>query len=810
MSRLTMSQPVRQLHRVTLPTRCPGRADNPGMHTSTDRNLKPAPGAPGGTMQVTDFQVAYCNAAACRVLNADRQQVLGSSVLQTPLMDPVSRERIFEQCLRVWHDGEPVEFTYHSPFFDRYFNVQRSRVNEGILSITRDRTELVRTQMEKDRQGQLLNNLIEKSPYGVALYESVRDGQGGIVDFRLKVANAKSAQMTGFTLQELYRYTVTQLIAMRKGTSHFFEICRQVVEKGQEQYLEYYSQHLDKWIAYSITPFADGYLLNYIDISPVKSQQLANHGQAQLLESILNASQNGIFAYTAIRDQLGQVVDFEILKVNESFSRILGISQQQAVGRRYSSVFPGILDSEFFTLNRRVLQSGQPARTELYYRSDTIDGWFDVSITPLGENGLVQTFSDITQSRSDKQAIERSAFQLQTVIDSTQTGIFLASPVFDEGGRIVDFRFKTVNTALASYGSHTVPEMTGRLHGECFPVYFTNGVFEKYRQVWLSGQPLRFEQNYLTDRHDVWMDVSAIRLNEDLLVTFHDFTPVKMLQHRQESLMSDLKLSNQRLSEFAQVASHDMKEPLRKIRTYATLLGKQFAQPLGPTGTAYLERIQNASERMQLLIGDILSYSQTSSLKMDRKPVFLPAIVGEVWADLETAVEQAQAAIDLSGIQTGPTPVLMADPTRFRQLFQNLLSNALKFRHSDRATRIRLTHRVCTGKELKLHPAMGSQGAAGEREPLGESSQIIEQIPQWNAQATYHLIQVADNGIGFDPGYSEQIFSLFQRLHTREEYEGNGLGLSLCKQIVEQHQGVIRADSKEGQGAVFTIVIPVV
>ncbi|MDJ1472362.1 PAS domain-containing protein [Cytophagaceae bacterium DM2B3-1] len=143
---------------------------------------------------ITDFQVAYCNAAACRILNANREQVLHSSVLETPLMDTVSRSRIFEQCLQVWNSGEHSEFTYHSPLLDRHFNVQRSKVNNGVLSITRDRTELVKAQMEKEQQAELLNNLMAHSPYGAALYESVRDTKGEIVDFRMKIGNAPKLQ----------------------------------------------------------------------------------------------------------------------------------------------------------------------------------------------------------------------------------------------------------------------------------------------------------------------------------------------------------------------------------------------------------------------------------------------------------------------------------------------------------------------------------------------------------------------------------------------------------------------------------------
>ncbi|MDJ1505782.1 ATP-binding protein [Xanthocytophaga agilis] len=745
---------------------------------------------------VTDFQVAYCNAAACRILNANREQVLHSSVLETPLMDPVSRSRIFEQCLQVWNSGEHSEFTYHSPLLDRYFNVQRSKVNNGVLSITRDRTELVKAQMEKERQTQLLNNLLEHSPYGAALYESVRDTKGEIVDFRMKIGNRKCSEITGFTLEELYTYSVRELIALRQGTSHFFDICRQVVEQDKTEYLEYYSIHLKKWIAYSFVKFADGYLLNYIDISQTKLQEQINQQQTLLLDSILDASQNGIFAYQAVRDRDGEMVDFEIIKVNKSFSRILGISQQAAEGKKYSTVFPGILDSELFQINCQVLQSGKAAQTEFYYKRDAFQGWFHLSIAPLGENGLVQTFIDITESRRDKLSLEASAIQLQTVIDSTQTGIFLAKPVWSQEGTIIDFRFKTVNKALASYASSPINQLIGRLHGECFPVYFSNGVFEKYCQVWLTREPIRFEQNYLTEEFDVWMDVSARKLDEDLLVTFHDFTSVKKLQQQQEHLLTDLKhsnedlleanqllaRSNENLEQFASIASHDLQEPLRKVQSFGNLLQSQYGAQLGE-GIQFLQRMQSAANRMSILIRDLLTFSKISTQKDSLAPVPLNQVINSVLIELELLMEETQARI-----QVDPLPVIEGDASQLAQLFQNLLSNALKFHKPDVAPFIEVKYQLISASALPI---------------AGRINRNSKQYLQH-----YHRIEVSDNGIGFEPAYAERIFQMFQRLHSKQEYSGTGIGLAICEKVVTNHGGTIMASSELGKGATFTLFFP--
>ncbi|MDJ1493061.1 ATP-binding protein [Cytophagaceae bacterium DM2B3-1] len=593
---------------------------------------------------------------------------------------------------------------------------------------------------------------------------------------------------------------------MRQGTSHFFDICCQVVEQGKNQYLEYYSIHLKKWIAYSFVKFADGYLLNYIDISQTKLQEQINQQQTLLLDSILDASQNGIFAYHAVKNTEGEVVDFEIIKVNKSFSRILGISQQAAEGKKYSTVFPGILDSELFQINCQVLESGKAAQTEFYYKRDAFQGWFHLSIAPLGENGLVQTFIDITESRRDKLSLEASAVQLQTVIDSTQTGIFLAKPVWsqegniemgtNQAGTIIDFRFKTVNKALASYASSHINQLIGRLHGECFPVYFSNGVFEKYCQVWHTGEPIRFEQNYLTEEFDVWMDVSTRKLDEDLLVTFHDFTSVKKLQQQQEHLLTDLKNSNEdlleanrllarsnkNLEQFAAIASHDLQEPLRKVQSFGNLLQSQYGAQLGE-GIQFLQRMQSAANRMSILIRDLLTFSKISTQKDSFEPVSLNQVINSVLVELELRMEETKARILVDSL-----PVIEGNASQLAQLFQNLLSNALKFHNPNVAPFIEVKYQLISASNLPI---------------LGRINRHGKQNPQH-----YHRIEVSDNGIGFEPEYAERIFQMFQRLHSKQDYSGTGIGLAICEKVVTNHGGTIMASSEVGKGATFTLFLP--
>ncbi|MCY7349114.1 MAG: PAS domain-containing protein [Cytophagaceae bacterium] len=256
-----------------------------------------------------------------------------------------------------------------------------------------------------------------------------------------------------------------------------------------------------------------------------------------------------------------------------------------------------------------------------------------------------------------------------------------------------------------------------------------------------------------------------------------DVTPLKKFQAQLEQRIADLDRSNQDLEQFAYVASHDLQEPLRKITAFGGRLTARFATTLGPDGILFLDRMMDATARMKVLIDNLLSFSRVTRKADKYEPTDLNEVMNTVLGDLELKIQEKTALITVDTL-----PEVQAAPGQMQQLFQNLLANALKFSRPDvpPVVSIRAEH-VSTADKSQYHLEMGKK---------------------------YVRIIVQDNGIGFDPEYAGKIFVLFQRLHGRAEYEGTGIGLTICKKITENHQGQIFAESTPGKGARFTLLMP--
>ena len=230
-----------------------------------------------------------------------------------------------------------------------------------------------------------------------------------------------------------------------------------------------------------------------------------------------------------------------------------------------------------------------------------------------------------------------------------------------------------------------------------------------------------------------------------------------------------LARSNAELEQFAYVASHDLQEPLRKIQAFGDRLKTKYEAGLGPEGLDYLTRMQNAASRMQTLIQDLLSLSRVASNSKPFTSVDLGDVVRTVVSDLEMRIQDAGANVAI-----GALPVVFGDRGQMLQLFQNLIGNGIKFRKPDGSPVVK----------IESQPHTLATGAAG-----------------WQ-------ITVEDNGIGFDEKYRDRIFQIFQRLHGRNEYEGTGIGLAICRKIVDRHGGALTANSSPGAGARFVIALP--
>lgn len=256
-----------------------------------------------------------------------------------------------------------------------------------------------------------------------------------------------------------------------------------------------------------------------------------------------------------------------------------------------------------------------------------------------------------------------------------------------------------------------------------------------------------------------------------------DMTPIRKIRTELERKVNELNRSNFDLEQFAYVASHDLQEPLRKIVSFGERLESKSKGALNEESTLYLSRILSASRRMQDMIANLLEFSRVARSRDGFVNTDLEAVMNVVLSDLEVTIQSTGAQISID-----PLPEIKAIPTQIAQLFQNLLTNSLKF----------VREGVTPVVTVRL-------------QQIDEAEQLNYGLP---ANRQYLRLLFSDNGIGFANQDSSRIFTLFQRLRGRSEYEGAGIGLSVCKKVVENHSGVIMASAKPDEGALFTIVLP--
>lgn len=299
-------------------------------------------------------------------------------------------------------------------------------------------------------------------------------------------------------------------------------------------------------------------------------------------------------------------------------------------------------------------------------------------------------------------------------------------------------------------------------------------------------------------------DVAGVTLNS------RDITERKQTEEELKTFAKKLEQSNRELQDFASVASHDLQEPLRKVQAFGDRLKAKCGGALGEEGSDYLERMQNAARRMQTLINDLLTFSRVTTRAQPFIAVNLAQVVQEVLSDLEVRIEQESGQIEVGNLL-----IIDADPTQMRQLLQNLIGNALKFHQTDAPPVIKIWSRFPRQESKMPHSRLrvpACVGWAGDS-PLSSSAPSSGSLDRTTylgeLQNAECQIVVEDNGIGFDEKYLDRIFTVFQRLHGRTEYEGSGVGLAVCRKIAERHGGSITAKSTPGQGTTFIVTLPI-
>ena len=350
----------------------------------------------------------------------------------------------------------------------------------------------------------------------------------------------------------------------------------------------------------------------------------------------------------------------------------------------------------------------------------------------------------------------------------------------------LDGRFLLDNLAHRDFlGQPSDANIAGQSVFDFFPSKMAERFTAEDRYVIEAGESIiNREERHFEDGVEFWIQTTKAPLRDRLgniigLVGISaDITERKIAEEKLRRFASQLERSNAELLDFASIASHDLQEPLRKIQAFGGRLRKKCEAAIGAVGRDYLERMENAAQRMQLLIQDLLMLARVTSHAGPFQACDLGEIVRAVILDLEVAVERTGATVEV-----GPLPEIQADSIQMRQLFQNLISNALKFHRPEIPPQIVISSQMVNAYDL-------FRSDSGSVTPLCE-------------------IRVRDNGIGFDEKFADQIFVIFQRLHGRAEYEGTGVGLALCRKITDRHGGTIVAEATDGQGATFIVTLPV-
>jgi PAS domain S-box-containing protein len=664
----------------------------------------------------------------------------------------------------------------------------------GIMAVSTDVTEQVLTSKRIEESENRFRVMVEQAPMPIGLtveremiFESINEPMLQLID--------RSENVLQRRVQDVLPELKEQLIE---------DILHKVWDTG-EPYTGYETPVIlringkleQRYYNISYTPvFEEGVIKKIIHFAFDVTEQLNSRKRVEdsefLFRSLIEKAPVANAFYT------GQEITIQY--ANDIMLGYWG-KDQLVIGKTFREAIPELEGQHFFDSLQKVFTTGEPyignrERADLSPDGTPQTFYFNFTYKALRNKngeiyGIHHTAIDVTQEVLVQKHLEESEKNLRSII--------LTAPVAMTIFKGASFTVELANDRMFELWGRPAEQILGRPVFDALPEAKGFGFEELLGQVYSTGEtrsvneyPLQLLRNGVTESVYVTVVYAPFRDGtgaiSGIIGVAVDVTAQVIARRGIESVVAErtreladankqLQQTNNELKQFAYVASHDLQEPIRKVLTFSQMLEKHLGK-VDDRSQNYLHKISASSVRMLSLIRDVLTFSQLSQEREKFTQVDLMEVLQNIMSDFELVIEEKHAQIKCSSL-----PIIVAIPLQMNQLFSNLVSNALKFSKKGVAPVINITSGVLPQKELHQHPEL-------------------------NQSIKYYKIQFSDNGIGFEQENADKIFDIFQRLHGKQDYEGTGIGLALCKKIALNHDGNLTATSSLNNGATFNIFLP--
>jgi signal transduction histidine kinase len=645
--------------------------------------------------------------------------------------------------------------SYYIPFVGIAMNYLQTHFSE-VRTISRYRME----SNQKNEINSLLEGVMDVSFSAILVFESVNDIHGAIRDFRCIKFNLTSSRLLEMELK--YGRLYSEIFDDEQMIGEYADL----VATGSSFDREVFCNRIQRWLKISSVKYRNGFVMTICDIADSKIAQDQLCKREALLSQAETIAQLGSWEIDLMKDNL---------IMSDNMMRMFDIDPAANKGKYLT--LTDILHPEDRARSRELLKSAIENNTEYFdefrvvLRDDSIK-YFIANGKVVRDNSghpmkCVGVTMDISSRVMVKSQLRRNEILYRTFASNMpDTEVILFNEQF---------------TVVLAEGNSSNPLFRSKdviLGQDVRMVIGYNDLNIDVDSLLNNAYPQRVVS--VEEVGNRFFRVHRVRIDGEEgeaisgMILFQDITEIKKAELQLKARLMDLDRSNKELENFAYAASHDLQEPLRKIAAFGDRLRGKYEEILPPDGIDYIRRMTDATLRMQRLISDLLAFSRITKITEPFAVVDLTSVIKDIISDIDMQISNTGSQIEFDGMTE-----IEGVHSQMHQLFQNLLLNAIKFSKSGVPPKVKVYAETLSARAL---------GKRGNRK--------------------FIRITVKDNGIGFNQKYATRIFTLFQRLHGRHEYEGTGIGLALCKKIVENHHGSIEAFGIENEGAEFVIVLP--